>query len=221
MSQGKLIVLEGMVGCGKSTQLNYITERFKEKNLAFFYGREPGGVEISEEIRKVLLDSKYKGVMIPATEVFLFQAARAQFYHDLVKPKINEGVIFVTDRSYWSTVAFQGYGRGFAIDRIKAYNEDAVDGLHPDLTFIFDVDDVKISALRARAKSTALGPPDRFEHEELDFHTRVRDGYRSIAQDHAGKVILVPSFEEESNIPQRITEIKEYVSDKLDVFDKK
>ncbi|MBI2668691.1 dTMP kinase [Candidatus Woesearchaeota archaeon] len=217
-TRGAIIVLDGMVGCGKTTQLKEITDELMRRGVQHFYGREPGGVPIAEAIRGVLLNPVHKD-MNPLTTVFLFEAARAEYFSKAVIPKINEGVTVVTDRSYWSTVAFQGYGSGVDVQLINCYNGDAVFGHHPDISFILDVEHVEEAVRRALMASGKAGEADRFEDEARNFHTRVRDGYRAIPGLYPDrKVHLVPHFEEEADIPARMQKISSYILDKLGPF---
>ncbi len=208
VERGAIIVLEGMVGCGKTTQMKAVTAELQRQNIDHFYGREPGGVAVAEKIRGVLLDPANRG-MNPLAEMLLFQAARAEYFSKAVIPKVDAGITVVTDRSYWSTVAFQGYGFGVDLTQILCYSHDAVFGHHPNLTFVFDVENVEESARRARVASGKAGEADRFEAEVLAFQTRVRDGYRAIAASYheAKNVHLISHHEEESDIPARIAKI--------------
>ena len=206
--RGAIIVLEGMVGCGKTTQMKAVTAELDRRAVDYFYGREPGGVPVAEKIRGVLLDPANRG-MNPLAEMLLFQAARAEYFSEAVIPRVDAGIAVVTDRSYWSTVAFQGYGSGVDIIQIMQYSQDAVFGYHPDITFVFVVETVEDAVRRARVASEKVGEADRFEAEALAFQTRVRDGYRALAASYriARNVHLISHHEEESDISVRITKI--------------
>lgn len=216
MTRGPFIVLEGMVGCGKTTQLEVVRRIIEERGVSCVYGREPGGVPISEKIRVVLLDPENRE-MVPLTELFLFEAARAQFVAQRVRPQLESGRTFLTDRFYHSTVAFQGYGKGVPIDLIVRCNEDAVGGIHPDRTYILDVENIAYALRRARKASATIGEADRFEHEELAFHERVRDGYRNVTGLYKG-VVLVPNFEEVEDVPARIERVSSFLREDLEKF---
>ena len=216
--KGAIIVLDGMVGCGKTTQLREITAELNRRNIPHFYGREPGGVPIAEAIRAVLLNPAHQE-MNPLATVLLFEAARAEYFSKAVIPKVEQGITVVTDRSYWSTVAFQGYGSGVDVNLINQYNNDAVFGYHPDISFLLDVESVPEAVRRALVTSGRVGETDRFEHEERDFHTRIRDGYREIPSRYPEKNIhLVPHCEEEENITARIQRISDYLLARLNPF---
>lgn len=213
--RGLMFVLEGMVGCGKTTQVDLVKDNFNKKGINYVYGREPGGVPVAERIRKLLLDPENKS-MKPLTEVYLFGAARAEYIADFVRPSLESGVHVLTDRSYLSTMAFQGYGKGVDLNLIKRYADDAVQGCHPDIAFILDVEHVEAAMLRARKESTKIGAPDRFEDEQISFHTRVRDGYRLIAMDDTKHRVLIPHYEGIQDIPTRIHKIYEVIGHSLD-----
>lgn len=216
--RGALIVLEGTVGSGKSTQLPFVTAELTEWGIPHCYGREPGGVVLAENIRQLLLAPTSTG-MEPLTEMLLFQAARAEYFAKLVIPQLRDGVTIVTDRSYFSTVAIQGYGRGVDVDLIQRYNHDAVFGCHPDITFVLDVENVPGAVTRALQQSRQIGEADRFEQEAFDFQTRVRDGYRALPVLYPERRInLVPPFDTVETAEEQIAQKKDYILEKLEPF---
>ncbi|MBS3169846.1 dTMP kinase [Candidatus Woesearchaeota archaeon] len=216
--RGAFIVLEGMVGSGKSTQVPLVTAELVLWGIRHCYGREPGGVDLAEDIRRLLLAPASTG-MEPLTEVLLFEAARTEYHGKFVIPQLRDGVTIVTDRSYFSTVAFQGFGHGVDVDLIKRYNHDAVSGHHPDISFILDVDCVEEAVKRALFASGKSGEADRFEQEDLDFHRRVRNGYRAIPDLYPERrICLVPSFDEMETAEEQIAQKKDYIIKKLTPF---
>lgn len=213
MKEAPLIVLEGIVGCGKTTQAKVIETELKNRKLEYFLGREPGSNPTAEKIRSLVLSD---GNLSPLTELLLFEAARSEYVSKDLQPRISKGIICITDRFYHSTIAFQGYGRNHDIKKIKRYNKDAVQGLWPSLTFIFDVDNLKSAVKRAKKSSTEAKEEDKFESLHLDFHKKVRDGYREMKS--WKNTILVPHYEEELNIEKRISMISNYVLSHLNPF---
>jgi dTMP kinase len=213
---GLLIILDGMVGCGKTTQKNILLNRCMEEGFSCSYGREPGGSPIAERFRSLILDPQNKG-MNPIAEMFAFQTARAEFYAKVVKPTLNEVDLFIMDRSHFATEAFQGYGRGVDLQMIKTCSEYAIQGIYAGLTLFLDVDNIEEALKRARIASGKIGEADRFESEELDFHTKVRDGYRQIAKDNQEKIVLVPSFENIPEIDKRINRISAEIYKEVNV----
>src|SRR3989344_1107197 len=210
MVKGKYIVLEGMVGSGKSTQVDLLKTFLEKRNINFVYGREPGGVPVAERIRDVVLDPQNKD-MAPLTAMYLFSAARAEYISRFVKPAIDSGKTVITDRSFLSTIAFQGHGHGLDLEVIIKNAGYAVQGYNFDLGIILDVNNIEAAMTRARKATETVGKPDRFETEDIAFHIRVRDGYRSIPTFYPA-VKLISSFEEIGNIEERIAKISNEIS---------
>ncbi|MFN3135058.1 MAG: dTMP kinase [Candidatus Kryptonium sp.] len=171
------ITFEGVDLCGKTTQAEILVKRLKNSGFDVVFLREPGGTKISELIRNILLDSQNKE-MAPITELFLFSASRAQLVREVIIPSINSGKIVVCDRFYDSTLAYQGYGRGIEIEKIKIVNELASGGLAPDLTFLIDIPVDEIY----KRKKEKYGNFDRMESSGIEFYERVRRGYLEIAK---------------------------------------
>lgn len=189
--KGKLITLEGAEGSGKSTQAALLCGYLKKKGLPVFFLREPGGVKISERIRKLLLDVK-NATMSPEAEMLLYMAARAQLVHELLVPLLKEGKIVVCDRFLDSTVVYQGYGHGMDIGLIAQVGNFATQGVTPDLTLLFDLSPEKGLSRIQRAK-------DRIELRPLAYHQKVRRGYLALAKANPKriKVIVVDRGKEE------------------------
>lgn len=166
-SPGRLIVLEGANGVGKTTQVARLADRLREAGLRVAIVREPGATWLGEQIRGLLLDPHV--AIEPPAEAFLFLAARAQLMVDL-RQHLASGATVVADRFFLSTYAYQISGRGLPEDRVRAANQIAVDGLVPDLTIVLTVG---AEAARARKKQAGTGP-DRIERSSVDFHARVQ-----------------------------------------------
>ncbi len=182
MAKGKFIVFEGPEGSGKSSCLNYLRERFSNRNNVIFT-REPGGTKVGEEIRAVLMDKNNKNMSV-LTELFLFCAARAEHVENLIMPALESKNHVISDRFDASTVAYQIFGRNrheFS-EIFNRINYLAKSGLEPDLTIYLDVDP-SVGILRKR--KSADGLITRFDEEEMEFHTRVRRGF--LQQYHESK----------------------------------
>jgi len=181
--QGNLITFEGIDFSGKSVQANFLHETLKGRKLPVLFLREPGGTEISEKIRSVLLDNA-NHKMSAMTEVLLYSAARAQMVRVSIIPHLEKGFVVICDRYFDSTTAYQGFGRKIDLDFIKKLNSFATEELVPDLTFLIDLDP-EIALQRKKADL------DRLEKEDLEFHQRVRNGYLEIARPNTERFVMI------------------------------
>jgi dTMP kinase len=170
------ITFEGLDYSGKSTQVRLLADTLKHENFNILVLREPGGTEIGERIRTILLDKKISG-MTSVSELFLFSASRAQLVEEVIKPAIEGGLVVICDRFYDSLTAYQGWGKRVPLETIKVVNASASSGLTPDLTFFLDipVDEVERRMRRARTSR------DRMESNGREFYERARQGYLQIA----------------------------------------
>lgn len=184
-SRGLFITVEGIDGCGKSTQARLIAAALEAAGHDVLRLREPGGVKISEQIRAILLDPA-NAEMGDVCELLLYEAARAQLVHQVIRPALAAGKTVVCDRFYDSTTAYQAFADGLDRNMVSQANELAVDGCRPDLTLVFDlpVED----ALRRRSGREA---EDRLELKGLEFQERVAAGFRAVAADEPGRVKLI------------------------------
>jgi len=180
---GNLITFEGIDFSGKSVQANLLHGALKDRKLPVLILREPGGTEISEKIRSVLLDNA-NHKMSAMTEVLLYSAARAQMVRENILPNLEKGTVVICDRYFDSTTAYQGFGRRIDLDFIKKLNNFATEEVVPDLTFLIDLD-AKIALQRTK---TAL---DRLEKEDSEFHQRVRKGYLEIARSNPDRFVVI------------------------------
>lgn len=179
-TSGRFISLEGIDGCGKTTLRDQLSDYLKEKYEVLVL-REPGGTEVSEKIRDMLLDVRNVGIR-PRTEAFLYATARSQLVEEMILPALQEGKIVIADRFMDSTIAYQGYGRGIDIEFLKALNLLCTGGLKPDLTLLLDIEPEE--GQKRRNKQT----PDRLEKEGLEFQSRVRAGYLTIQSDEPDRI---------------------------------
>ena len=170
------ITLEGPEGSGKTSHIPYLVEFLREQGHIVFPTREPGGTSIGEQVREILSNLK-NTEMIPRTETLLFQAARAQFVEEVIKPRLAAGEIVISDRYADSTIAYQGYGHQQDLAQIYALIEYATGGLEPDLTIYLDVD---IEIGLKRKKNAAEW--NRLDAYTVEFHKRVRAGYLKMAK---------------------------------------
>jgi dTMP kinase len=167
---GLFIVLEGIEGSGKSTQVRLLALWLQALALPHLTAREPGGTQVGEEIRQILLH----GRELPAeAELLLMNAARSVFVNEVVRPALQAGKIVVADRFALSSMAYQGYGRGLDIDQVRQICAFAADGVVPDLTLVLEVPPDTGEARRANRSGA-----DRIERAGSDFHRRVAEAYR-------------------------------------------
>jgi dTMP kinase len=180
-----LITFEGLDFSGKSTQVRLLSERLSLENFNVLVLREPGGTEIGEKIRTILLDKEVSG-MTDASELFLFSASRSQLVEEVIKPALEGGMVVLCDRFYDSTTAYQGWGRGLSREAIDVVNLFATSGLTPDVTFFLDlpIDEVEKRMLRAKSGK------DRMESNGEGFYEKVREGYLSLAKKEKRFVVI-------------------------------
>lgn len=194
MTRGTFATVEGGDGAGKSTQLAALADRARTAGLRVTACRDPGSTALGERLRDALL----AGAQAPSAEaeLLVFAAARAQLVHEVIRPALEGGGLVLCDRFADSTVAYQHYGRGIPLPVVEAVNDAATGGLRPHLTVLLDL---PAEAALARA----AGPPsDYLERAGLEFHERVRDGFRTIAQADPDRWLVLDG----SRPPNEVTE---------------
>ncbi len=205
MKKGIFITVEGIEGCGKSTQAKILRRYLEKKGFEVILTREPGGTEIGNQIRRILLDRKNKKI-IPVAELLLYAASRAQHVNEVISPGIAEGKIVICDRFSDATTAYQGYGRGLDRKLIFLLDKISTGGLVPDLTIVLDLPE-EIGLERAKKRNREMGISEgegRIEEESLTFHRKVRKGYLKIASSNKKRVRVINSL---SNINEINAEI--------------
>ena len=200
---GFFITFEGIEGCGKTTQINHLTTYLKKKQLPFLLTREPGGTAIGDRIRQILLSSE-NSRMEPATEFFLYVAARAQHISQVVLPALTDGKTVLCDRFADATIAYQGYGRGLTLEWIEEIHDRFLKGLKPNLTFLLDLP-VEEGLRRAwKRMENQTVKEDRFEKEALAFHRRVREGYLVLARKEPNRIMVLDGMKDEPSLHREI-----------------
>ena len=169
--KGKFITFEGCEGSGKSTQLRLLSEKLSAKGVDFILTREPGGSEIAEEIRKIILNGKYTA-MTAECEALLYAAARVQHLREIVKPALDAGKLVICDRYVDSSFAYQGVAHGLGLEFIESINAYALENFTPDLTVFLN-----IAPADAFVRKHGADENDRMEQLGMAFHTRVYEGY--------------------------------------------
>ncbi len=188
------ISFEGIDGVGKSTQIRLAEEYLRSKGKDVICTLEPGGTELGQEIRNLLLHRK--GDVAPRAEALLYAADRAHHVATKVRPALAEGKVVITDRFLDSSVAYQGAGRKLSANEVRNISLWAVDGLLPDLTVLVDLD----PAIAAERRKSTGEAPDRLEQEKLDFFQAVRDEFLKLAQAEPGRFLVVDATESPAEI---------------------
>jgi len=193
------ITFEGIDFCGKSTQIELLKSYLLKNNKKVQVIREPGGTEISEKIRTMLLD-KENSKMLMETEFLLFSASRSQLVREKIRPYLDEGIYVISDRFHDSSTAYQGYGRGISIEVILSIHKLAIGNTIPDVTFFLDIP-VEVAEQRRQKKlSEHL---DRIEISDMDFFSRVRNGYLELAKDE-NRFRILNGTDSVENIQEKI-----------------
>lgn len=180
------ITFEGIDFCGKSTQVELLRKFFIEKGNKVVVIREPGGTEISERIRDILLDRKNSEMKIE-TEFLLFSSSRSQLVREIILPALERGDIVISDRFHDSSTAYQGFGRGLDISKINTVNSFAIADVIPDITFLIDI--TVEECLRRKALKSHI-ELDRIEISSNSFYQKVREGYLKMAENEKRFIVI-------------------------------
>ncbi len=195
---GRFLTLEGGEGVGKSTNIQFISQLLKKRGIDCLVTREPGGTELAEKIRELLL-SDHSEPVGELTELLLVFAARAQHLQQKIKPALAAGKWVLCDRFTDATFAYQGAGRGLNRDVIAALEALVQGELRPDLTVLLDIDPAI-----GLARAGQCGTPDRFEKEKLTFFERVRKGYQERADAEPGRFLVIDASAPLSEVQEEI-----------------
>ncbi len=198
---GKLISFEGSEGSGKSTQIARLVAHLQQAGREIVSTREPGGTELGERIRDILLHKDEGQGMCAEAELLLFTAARAQLVRTVITPALKRGAVVVSDRYLDSSTVYQGAARNLAAGPVAAVNGFAVGEVMPHLTVVIDVP-TEVSLARVRARST--GRPDRIEREDAAFFQKVRDAYLQLGKDWPQRVLVVDGTRPPDALEQQI-----------------
>lgn len=195
--RGLFITFEGGEGSGKSTQLRLIASRLESAGLPVRVLREPGGTDVGEAVRAILLDPRHAGLDAIA-ELLLYEASRAQLVAEVILPALEAGEIVLCDRFFDSTTAYQGFARGLALADVERLNALALGGLVVDRTLVLDIDP-ELGIARATKLAT-----DRLEAEDIGFHRRVREGFLAIAEKDPARVRVVDASGDPETVAEKV-----------------
>jgi len=206
MSRGKFITFEGPEGSGKSTHIQLLADCLRGFGIEVTCTREPGGTPMGESIRGLLQHNGSGEAPVPRAEVLLFLASRAQHVERLIRPALEKGNWVLCDRFDDSTFAYQGYGRGFDLDVLRAANRFATDGLRADLTVLLDVSPETSRARLLSRQTQTASAPDRIECEADDFHIRLRNGFLEMAAKDPARFVVVATEREREQVAADVRE---------------
>lgn len=185
MNKGIFITMEGPDGSGKSTQIALLSDYLKENGYDVIITREPGGTRISEKIREIILNKEYQE-MNPMTELMLYASARAQLVNEVIGPSIEAGKAVISDRFVDSSVVYQGIARGLGIETVYSVNAHAIGKYVPQVTFLLDL--CAEEGIRRKKNQAEL---DRMELESIEFHKKVAEGYRTLADRDPERIVKI------------------------------
>jgi dTMP kinase len=206
-TNGKLISFEGSEGSGKTTQIALLAAHLQKEGREVISTREPGGTEIGEQIRNIIVHNSKGDEMCAETELLLFTAARAQLVREVIAPALARGVVVLSDRYLDSSTVYQGIGRNLAADPVAQINRFAIGNVMPDITIVLDVP-TELGLARIRQRATDL--PDRMERENIEFYNKVRDGYLVLAKSMSDRFVVIDGTQNQDAIAKKIwTAVKE------------
>ena len=195
---GKFITVEGIEGAGKTTCMQVVTDVIEQQDISAIHTREPGGTDLGEDLRNLLLGHKHTGMSDDAELLMMF-AARAEHIAQKIQPALDDGKWVLCDRFTDATYAYQGYGRGISLEKISGLENWVQGDLRPDLTLLMDLP-VEMGMERAGKRSA----PDRFESEAWDFFERIRQGYLSIAAEQSSRVKVIDASQDLHDVQEQV-----------------
>jgi dTMP kinase len=202
------ITFEGIEGSGKSTQIKLLKNTLEAAGKHVLVTRQPGGCALGETLRTILLSTKTKNLDSRA-ELFLYLADRAQHIAEIIRPAQNAGTVVLCDRFADSTVVYQGYGRGLDVAMLHKLNDIAVAGAWPQLTILLDLEPEQglRRALARNLKEGTCATEGRFEAEDIDFHSRIREGYLALASLHPHRIATIDATPDVAAVAQAVWQV--------------
>lgn len=202
----RFIALEGVNGAGKSTLQKSLADFLNTKGLEVVATREPGATTLGEKLRAIVLGSAKENVT-ELSEMFLFAADRADHVARVIKPALTRGAVVLNDRYFYSSLAFQGYGRGLDLNVVNQVNELAIQSTFPDLVVLLDLDPA--SGLTRNAAGQKKTDKDTFEDKELAFHKRIREGFLSLAKERKEPFLVIDATQPKDLVFEAVRQVVE------------
>ena len=204
------ITFEGVEGSGKTTQIRRLKRYLTQKGIPCKVTREPGGCPISEKIRKILLNPEHRE-MVPLSELFLYEASRAQHVKEVIEPLLEKGVVVLCDRFSDASIAYQGYGRKLDLGLVERLNHLSSQGIKPHVTFLLDCpSDLGLKRAVQRNQVQRKEKEERFEREKIQFHHRVRRGYLSLAKKEPHRMKVIDTRQGEDKVFEKIRQVVDH-----------
>lgn len=203
----KFITIEGVEGCGKTTQIKLLDNALRAENIPTLITREPGGCAIADKIRSILLDPA-NAHMVPMAELLLYAGARAQHVQEVIRPALEADKVVICDRFTDATMAYQGYARGLHLKTIEDLAQLACDGIEPGLTLWLDLP-VEVGVKRAlqRNQTQGAGAEARFDQESLQFHSHVQQGYTQLHKQNPQRIARIDADAKPSQVSEQILKV--------------
>ncbi|MFD2444332.1 dTMP kinase [Bacillus sp. CGMCC 1.16607] len=203
MNMGVFITIEGPEGAGKTTVISMVAKTLEAQGYKVLLTREPGGIEIAEKIRSVILDKSHTS-MDPRTEALLYAAARRQHLMEKVEPALQNGMIVLCDRFVDSSLAYQGYARGLGMDEVFSINQFAIGERMPNLTIYFDIDpEIGLERISQHQNREI----NRLDLENLEFHEKVREGYQLLLDKFPERIKKVDASQSVESVYLKVKEL--------------
>ena len=200
----KFIVIEGINGCGKTTLIKKLKDFFENSNNNLVCGKEPGGTPVGDNLRNIVLSSSKE--MTPLTQFFIMSASRAEYVEKVLKKNINGTNFFISDRYYYSSLAFQAYAGGLDFDFVYNVSKNVVKEFIPDITFILDID-IETANKRLNLRNNTNSEKDSFESEKLEYHNNVRNGFLDLAKKLPENFVIIDASKDEEHIANDVINI--------------
>lgn len=195
------ISFEGIDGSGKTTQVRNLKAFLEQKGLLVAATREPGGTDLAEKIRSLILSNA--GIEDPLTEILLLSAARRDHYNNLIKKNIDDNVVVISDRFYDSSLIYQGVVKGLGMDKVMQITQIAIGNAAPDVTFLLD-SDPEISQKRM---STRAEDRNVYDDKSIEFHKKLRAGFLQIASQHPSRIKIINADQSPQEVSEQINQI--------------